>query len=63
MRHEIEWVTAPPLWDLAQADPLHLLPILFSVTIYFSSQSGAKADPNQAVMIAKEDYAVPWFFW
>jgi len=21
MRHEIEWVTAPPLWDLAQADP------------------------------------------
>ena len=21
MRHEVEWVTAPPLWDLAQADP------------------------------------------
>ena len=21
MRHDVEWVTAPPLWDLAQADP------------------------------------------
>jgi hypothetical protein len=21
MRHDIEWVTAPPLWDLAQSDP------------------------------------------
>jgi hypothetical protein len=21
MKHDIEWVTAPPLWDLAQADP------------------------------------------
>jgi len=61
----IELKRVPFAWmpDLSQPDPLHVLPILFCVSIYYSSQANSTGDPNQAMMMKMMPAFMLFIFW
>lgn len=61
----IELKGASFLWlpDLSMADPLHLLPVLFAASVYFSSKATSGGDPSQAQMMKIMPIVMCFLFW